>query len=101
MTALQPLNIFLWQHDHHSHECYDAVQVMNTFIEQHGSPGGAYLLGSNYSYAEVAASPFLHRALVLLPEFRGYSLETALQQQNLPRLQAWIKVSNSVTPPQP
>ena len=73
------------------HVC--GMQTLNKYIELHGVSGGDYLLGSEYSFAEVTATPFVHRATVVLPEYRGYHLQTAMQQQNLDRLQAWVKVS--------
>ena len=68
------------------------LQTLNKFVEQHSFEGGDFFLGTEYSYAEVAATPFFHRASIALPEYRGYSIETALQQNNLTRLQSWFKV---------
>ena len=78
-----------------SHE-HVQTQTLNKFVEQHGFEGGDFFLGAEYSYAEVAATPFFHRASIALPEYRGYSVETALQQHNLTRLQSWFKVNTSL-----
>ena len=69
------------------------LQTLNKFVEQHSFEGGDFFLGAEYSYAEVAATPFFHRASIALPEYRGYSIETALQQHSLTRLQSWFKVN--------
>ena len=72
-----------------------ALQNLNKFIEQHGSSkGGDYFLGSTYSFADVASTPFVHRARVALPAHRGYSLEKVIEEEGLTRLGAWLKVSS-------
>jgi hypothetical protein len=69
------------------------LQNLDKFVEQHGSStGGDFFLGGSYSFAEVAGTPFVHRASAALPVLRGYSLDKAIQQQKLTRLDAWIKV---------
>ena len=69
------------------------MQNLNKFIEQHGSSkGGDFFLGGNYSFAEVAATPFVHRSSAALTALRGYSLEKSIEQQKLTRLSAWMKV---------
>lgn len=71
------------------------LQTLNKFIEQHGCNGrGYYFLGDRYSFAEVAATPFTHRARVALPVHRGYNLDKSVEQQGLTRLGAWLKVSH-------
>ncbi|DBA86483.1 hypothetical protein WJX79_005726 [Trebouxia sp. C0005] len=71
-----------------------ALKNLDKFVEQHGSSkGGDYFLGGGYSFAEVAATPFLHRASAALPALRGYSIDKAIQQQKLTRLDAWIKAA--------
>ena len=72
-----------------------AVQTLNKFLEQHALKGGDYLLGPDYSYAEVATTPFLLRGAAALPTHRGYSLERAIQQQKAHRFEAWFKVSTA------
>lgn len=69
------------------------MQNLNKFIEQHGSSkGGDFFLGGSYSFAEVAATPFVHRSSAALTALRGYSLEKSIEQQKLTRLSAWMKV---------
>lgn len=71
-----------------------ALKNLDKFIEQHGSSkGGDYFLGGSYSFAEVAGTPFVHRASAALPALRGYSIDKAIQQQKLTRLDAWIKAA--------
>lgn len=78
----------------YTHVCICKLQNLNKFVEQHGSSkGGDYFLGGSYSFAEVAGTPFVHRASAALPALRGYSIDTAIQQQKLTRLDAWIKVT--------
>jgi glutathione S-transferase len=78
----------------YTHVCICKLQNLNKFVEQHGSSeGGDFFLGGSYSFAEVAGTPFVHRASAALPALRGYSIDTAIQQQKLTRLDAWIKVT--------
>lgn len=71
-----------------------ALKNLNKFIEQHGSSkGGDFFLGGNYSFAEVAATPFVHRSSAALTALRGYSLEKSIEQQMLTRLSAWMKAA--------
>lgn len=80
------------------------LQVLNRFIEQHGSSqGGDFFLGE-YTFAEIATTPFVQRGNVALLELRGYSIQEAIQQQKLTRLGAWFKAvlerySNKQTKP--
>lgn len=75
------------------------MQTLNKFLEQHAFKGGDYFLGSEYSFAEVATTPFVHRAAAALPTHRGYSLEKAFEQQKANRFQAWFKVKAPRSPP--
>ena len=69
------------------------LQNLNKFVEQHGSnKGGDYFLGGQYSFAEIATTPFIHRASLALPALRGYSVQKSIEQQNLARLGAWVAV---------
>lgn len=71
-----------------------ALKNLNSFIEQHGSSeGGDFFLGQSYSFADVAATPFVHRASVALPAYRGYDLQKAIEQQDLTRLGTWLKAA--------
>lgn len=84
----------------------NGLKLLNKFVEQHSFEGGDFFLGADYSFAEVAATPFVQRASVALPEYRGYSLELAFKQHNLARLQAWYKAaserpSHQQTAPEP
>ncbi len=49
-----------------------------------------------YSFAEVATTPFVQRGSVALLALRGYSLEKSIQQQNLHRLGAWMQASSCI-----
>ena len=74
--------------------------MLNRFIEQHGSSqGGDFFLGE-YTFAEIATTPFVQRGNVALLELRGYSIQEAIQQQKLTRLGAWFKVSSDWTLPE-
>lgn len=72
------------------------LQVLNDFIEQHGSSQGGNFFVGQYSFAEVATTPFVQRASVALLALRGYSIEKSIQQQNLQRLGAWLQASSCV-----
>lgn len=81
-------------HIHVSLNSSVVLQNLNKFVEQHGSStGGDYFLGDTYSFAEVAATPFVHRASAALPALRGFSVDKAIEQQKLTRLDAWTKVT--------
>ncbi|DBB04187.1 hypothetical protein WJX77_003384 [Trebouxia sp. C0004] len=80
------------------------LKVLNDFVEQHGSCQDGNLFMGQYSFAEVATTPFVQRASVALLALRGYSIEKAIQQQNLQRLGAWLQAvldrpSNKETKP--
>ena len=70
------------------------LQVLNDFIEQHGSNQDGNFFMGQYSFAEVATTPFVQRASVALLALRGYSLEKSIQQQNLHCLGAWLQASS-------
>lgn len=72
------------------------LQVLNDFIEQHGSSQGGNFFVGQYSFAEVATTPFVQRASVALLALRGYSIEKSIQQQNLQRLGAWLQASSCI-----
>lgn len=69
-----------------------SLQVIDAFICQHGSTeGGDYFL-EEYSFAEVATTPFLHRGAVALSAHRGYDVQKAVQLLKLQRFGAWMQV---------
>lgn len=46
-----------------------ALEVLDKLLRTHGSEkGGDYLLGGSYSMAETATTPFVRRAVVVLPQ---------------------------------
>ena len=47
----------------------ESLGVIDNLLKQR--PGGNYLLGSNFSYAECIAAPWIQRFYVTLPYFRG------------------------------
>ena len=49
-----------------------------------------------YSFAEVATTPFIQRGSVALLALRGYSIEKSIQQQNLHRLGAWLQAGSCI-----
>lgn len=68
-------------------------QVLDNFIKVNGSSeGGSFFLGSRYSYAETLTTPFVQRALVVLPHFHKYDLVKSAKDHGLDRLLAWIEV---------
>lgn len=80
------------------------LKVLNDFIEQHGSSQDGNFFMGQYSFAEVATTPFVQRGSVALLALRGYSLEKSIQQQNLHCLGAWLQAvlerpSNKETKP--
>lgn len=67
-----------------------APQVLDAFLRRHGSEqgGGGFLLGAQYSLAEVLTTGFVQRGLVVLPEFRGVDLRGLLREHGLDRCAA-------------
>ncbi len=72
------------------------LQVLNDFIKQHGSSQNGIFFMGQYSFAEVATTPFIQRGSVALLALRGYSIEKSIQQQNLHRLEAWLQASSCI-----
>lgn len=71
-----------------------ALQVLDKFLRQHGSEsGGSFLLGARYSMAEVCSTPFVRRALVVLPVLRDFDAMEVCREQGLGRLQRWMQAS--------
>ena len=71
------------------------LQVIDAFISQHGSAeGGDYFL-EDYSFAEIATTPFLHRGTVALSVHRGYTVHKAVQTLKLQRFERWMQVPSS------
>lgn len=69
-------------------------QVLDKFIRTAGSSeGGGYFLGGRYSFAETVTTPFLRRALLVLPHYRGFDPRKSIQAKGLNRLDQWIEVS--------
>ena len=48
--------------------------------------------GPSYSYAETVTTPFVRRALVTLPHFKGVDPAAIAKEKGLERLSAWFKV---------
>lgn len=70
----------------------DGLKVVEKFLQIHAideAPG--YFLGSQYSYAEAALSPFVRRYSVALPVLRNVDLHTIVKEKGLERLQKWMK----------
>ncbi len=62
------------------------MQVLNKFLEWHGATaGGDYLLGSQYSLAEVLCTGFVQRALPALSHYRGVDVWALVRGQQLSR----------------
>lgn len=65
------------------------LQVLNTFLERHGSGEGPFLCGANFSLAEVHAAPNLQRLSVLLPRLSKLNVLGLCKKLRLHRLQSW------------
>ena len=73
--------------------CTCAPQIVNEFLERHGSEeGGDYFLGGTYSAAETITTPFVRRMLVALPALRDFDVAAIVQKEGLHRLDRWFKV---------
>ena len=67
--------------------------MLDKYIRASGSSGSpGYFLGSTYSYAETVSTPFLRRALVTLPHFKGVDPLEIAKSKGLDRLVDWMKV---------
>ncbi|BDA48821.1 probable glutathione S-transferase U26 [Coccomyxa sp. Obi] len=70
------------------------LEVLDKFIRASGSSGSpGYFLGSTYSYAETVTTPFLRRAQVTLPHFKGVDPLEIAKSKGLDRLVDWMKAS--------
>ncbi|EIE18172.1 glutathione S-transferase [Coccomyxa subellipsoidea C-169] len=69
------------------------LEVLDNFIKASGSEGGGYFLGERYSFAETVTTPFVRRALVTLPHFKGVDPLEIAKSKGLDRLVAWIQAS--------
>ncbi len=69
--------------------------MLDNFIKASGSEGGGYFLGERYSFAETVTTPFVRRALVTLPHFKGVDPLEIAKSKGLDRLVAWIQVSHA------
>lgn len=71
-----------------------ALEVLDKLLRTHGSQeGGDYFLGGTYSMAETATTPFVKRAVVVLPQVRDYDVMAAIKEKGLDRLESWVKSS--------
>lgn len=62
------------------------LQHLDTFLQQHGTTaGGDYLLGGQFSLAEVGTTSFVQRALAALPHYRSVDTWALLKEQGLAR----------------
>ena len=67
------------------------MQVVDAFLKKHGQ-GGPYLLGDQYSIAEVNNAPFVWRAQVGLSAHRQFDLLTEVQKAGYQHFSAWAQV---------
>ena len=69
------------------------MQVLDEFLTIHGGKnGGPFLLGSQYSIAEVSTAPMLRGAAVLLPALRDYDVLAEAEKSGLTRFSEWAQV---------
>lgn len=66
------------------------LRVLDSFLELHRTGGGPFLLGRNFSLAEVHAAPFLQRILVTFMHFKQVDLLGMCNELDLKLLRAWI-----------
>ena len=73
--------------------------MLNNFIKVNGTEeGGNFFLGSRYSLAEVATTPFLVRAITVLSGVGKYDVLQSIKVNDLKRLGSWVEVSCFETP---
>jgi glutathione S-transferase len=71
------------------------IRIVNTFLEKYGKPDGPFLLGSQFSLAEVNTAPFVTRLSVLLQAFCNTNLATECINLGCGRLNLWIDAVSS------
>lgn len=75
-----------------------ALKVLDNFIKVNGiAEGGNFFLGSKYSFAEVATTPFVWIAIIVLPQVGKYDMLQSIKANHLERLELWIEASLSRT----
>lgn len=73
------------------------LQVLDNFIKVNGiAEGGNFFLGSKYSFAEVATTPFVWIAIIVLPQVGKYDMLQSIKANHLERLELWIEVSLAI-----
>lgn len=68
------------------------LQVIDAFLKAHGSQGGDYFLGGNFSIAEVNTAPFLRNFVLWLPAHRNIDVLAQAQKAGHSRFVSWAKV---------
>lgn len=68
-----------------------ALGVIDAFLSKHGTLGGAYLLGDQYSIAEVNAAPFVRRAKITLSAHRNYDILAEARNAGYTRFASWAQ----------
>ena len=67
--------------------------MIEQFLQAHGESGGPFLLGNQYSIAEVNAAPFAREGKVLLGALRNCNVLDTAMGGGSERFARWIEVS--------
>ena len=68
--------------------CTDMESALNTYEEALVGSKGPYLLGGDFTLADVHVFPFIQRLLITLKHYKDYEL----QKDKFPKLLAWIDI---------
>ncbi|KAK9824545.1 hypothetical protein WJX72_011220 [[Myrmecia] bisecta] len=65
---------------------------LDKFLQWHAEGSSGFFL-ADYGFAETITTPFLRRALLNLPAYRGIDVLKLVKAHRLARLESWIKAS--------
>ncbi|OEU06544.1 glutathione S-transferase [Fragilariopsis cylindrus CCMP1102] len=68
--------------------CTDMESALNTYEEALVGSEGSYLLGGDFTLADVHVFPFIQRLVITLKHYKDYEL----QKDKFPKLLAWIDI---------
>ena len=66
--------------------CAEIESALNTYEEALDKNKGPYLLGDNFTLADIHVFPFIQRLVITLKYYKGYELP----KEKFPKLLAWI-----------
>lgn len=82
--------------------CDNVLQVLNEFLTNSGNQvGGDYVLGGQYSIADVYTAPLLATGSAFLEAYRDFDVLAEARQRGLHRFVSWAEVCWAIPFPCP